>query len=118
MVVIHIEFEPQIWTCQLVIKLAAFILFLAFSLSVQASYISDIYIYFARQLSLLSQDLSSRKEKCIAWFLEKEENIACFLEYIQTVCDTLKYHTSSAICHKLNYKWALKHIVWLACDHV
>lgn len=67
------------------------------------------YTHFARHLSLLSQDLSSRKEKCIAWFLEEEENFACSLDYIQAVCDTFKYHTNSAIGHKLNYKWALKY---------
>lgn len=110
MVVIHIEFEPQIRTCQLVIKLAAFSLFHFRLFICQCKLlIFQTYIHFVRQLSLLSQDLSSRKEKCIAWFLEKEENIACFLEYIQTVCDTFKYHKSSAIGHKLNYKWVLKY---------
>lgn len=110
MVVIHIEFEPWIWTCQLVIKLAGFSLFhFWLFLCLCKLLIFQAYIHFVRHFCLLSQDLSSRKERHISWFLEKEENISCFLESIQTVCDTFKYQTSSAIGHKLNCKWILKY---------
>lgn len=55
MVMIHIEFEPQIWTCQLVIKLAAFSLFHFWIFLCQCKLlIFQTYIHFVRQLSLLS----------------------------------------------------------------
>lgn len=75
-------------------------------MSVQASYVSDIYIFCeAVQPAEPGSFIKERKVH-----LEKEENIAYFLDCIQTACDTFKYYTSSAIDQKLNYKWALKYI--------